>query len=171
MGETARSGSSDTTGSTGSTGDRLAPTLELWRTVQVIERWAQRTMHRRSGTTLSPNETHLLARLATEPSQRMSDLAQWQHVDRSTMTLQIGKLAERDLVRRVPDPRDGRAQLVELTDVGREQLDAFLSRSAEVLREAVAGWTDMELDRFGIDLQRFARDLDGILDEQEGHDE
>ncbi len=47
-------------------------------------------------------------------------------VTSGTMTNRIDRLAEKDLVRRVPDPEDRRGILVELTDQGRELIDSVL---------------------------------------------
>ena len=42
---------------------------------------------------------------------RLSELAEWQEVDRSTMTTQVRRLETMGLVARASDPRDGRAVL------------------------------------------------------------
>jgi DNA-binding MarR family transcriptional regulator len=48
-------------------------------------------------------------------------------VTSGTMTNRVDRLAARGLVRRGPDPGDRRGVLVELTDAGRERVDAALS--------------------------------------------
>ncbi len=48
-------------------------------------------------------------------------------VTSGTMTNRVDRLAARGLVRREPDPGDRRGVLVELTDAGRERVDAALS--------------------------------------------
>jgi DNA-binding MarR family transcriptional regulator len=47
-------------------------------------------------------------------------------VTSGTMTNRIDRLAEKGLVRRVPDPEDRRGILVELTEQGRELIDGVL---------------------------------------------
>jgi DNA-binding MarR family transcriptional regulator len=47
-------------------------------------------------------------------------------VTSGTMNNRIDRLAEKGLVRRVPDPEDRRGILVELTDQGRELIDSVL---------------------------------------------
>ena len=47
-------------------------------------------------------------------------------VTSGTMTNRIDRLAEKGLVRRIPDPEDRRGILVELTDQGRELIDSAL---------------------------------------------
>jgi DNA-binding MarR family transcriptional regulator len=55
-------------------------------------------------------------------------------VTSGTMTNRIDRLAEKMLVRRVPDPEDRRGILVELTDEGRELIDSV--RISHVANEA-----------------------------------
>ena len=52
-------------------------------------------------------------------------------VTSGTMTNRIDRLAEKGLVRRVPDPEDRRGILVELTDQGRELIDSALISHVE----------------------------------------
>jgi len=146
--------------------DRLAMATQMRRAVQIIERWAQRTVHRGTGTPLSPNETHLLSHLADEPAQRMSALADWQGVDRSTMSLQIRSLVQRGLAQRVPDPSDRRAAMVELSDEGRTALEEYVGRASQILERTVQGWPDEDLARFEQYLSRFAADLTATVEEE-----
>lgn len=143
--------------------DRMAVASELRRAVATIHRWSQRTMHRRTGTELSPNETHLLTHLAASPPQRMGALADWQGVDRSTMTMQIGSLVDRGLARRTPDPADRRATIIDLTDHGAQILEHYSGRASAILSDALEGWSDAELGRFSRDLGHFADDLQAAL--------
>jgi DNA-binding MarR family transcriptional regulator len=48
-------------------------------------------------------------------------------VTSGTMTNRIDRLAEKGLVRRIPDPEDRRGILVELTEQGRELIDSALA--------------------------------------------
>lgn len=49
------------------------------------------------------------------------------HVTSGTMTNRVDRLAERGLVVRLSNPKDGRSNLVELTTQGREKVDAALA--------------------------------------------
>ena len=51
-------------------------------------------------------------------------LVEQTHVTSGTITNRVDRLVGRDLVRRLADPADGRAVLVELTDAGRALVDA-----------------------------------------------
>lgn len=145
------------------TTDRSAVASELRRAVATIQRWSQRTLHRRTGTELSPNETHLLAHLAASPPQRMGAMAEWHGVDRSTMTMQIHSLVDRGLAQRTQDPADRRATIIELTDHGTQALQDYTGRASAILSDTLDGWSDADLERFSRDLGRFADHLQAAL--------
>jgi DNA-binding MarR family transcriptional regulator len=87
--------------------------------------------------------------------QRPGTLAELCHTDPSTISRQVAELARRELVRREPDPSDGRASLLAITDAGREVCERVRTLRRELLAAAVAGWTDAELDTFAGLLGRF----------------
>jgi DNA-binding MarR family transcriptional regulator len=60
------------------------------------------------------------------------------------LTLQIERLERDGLVRRRPNPDDGRSVLVGLTPQGRELVDEAMARHAELEHRLVAGLTDEE---------------------------
>lgn len=90
-----------------------------------------------------------------EGPQRPGALAELCHSDPSTISRQVAELVRRDLVRREPDPSDGRASLLAITDAGREVCERVRTLRRELLAAAVAGWTDAELDTFAGLLSRF----------------
>ncbi|SER72214.1 DNA-binding transcriptional regulator, MarR family [Propionibacterium cyclohexanicum] len=61
------------------------------------------------------------------------------HVTSGTMTNRVDRLAERQFVRRRPDPHDRRSVLVELTAAGRERVDGALSSLARAEARMLAG--------------------------------
>jgi DNA-binding MarR family transcriptional regulator len=64
----------------------------------------------------------------TDGDLRLSDLGKRLGIAPSTVTRNLARLEERGLIRKEPDPIDGRAQLVALTDAGS-------SSAAEVRRQ------------------------------------
>lgn len=54
---------------------------------------------------------------------RVGDLVDSMMITSGSMTHRVDRLEERGLVRRVPDPDDGRVVLVELTPAGRDLID------------------------------------------------
>src|SRR3954471_21719149 len=63
----------------------------------------------------------LLMRLEDAGEQRATDLAAYIGVGKATMSRQLRALEGLGLVTRAPDPADGRAFLVQLTDEGRSR--------------------------------------------------
>jgi DNA-binding MarR family transcriptional regulator len=66
----------------------------------------------------------VLGRLDREGPRSVSQLANAERVRPQSMAQTVGDLEEGGLVSRRPDPDDGRRALVELTDRGREALEA-----------------------------------------------
>ena len=64
----------------------------------------------------------LLARLADQGPQRSIDLAEHVGVGKATITRQLKPLEALGLIRRLPDPADGRAHLVALTPDGERRV-------------------------------------------------
>jgi len=128
--------------------------------VAEVVRWATRAesrhaLHGAGEGACSPTEAWLLQQLAQSGSVRMSSLAEWQGVDRSTMTVQIRRLADRGLVSRRPDPADARAVLIDLTARGRDMVAEERNRADQIFAEAVADWDPADRD----DLRRLLAKL------------
>jgi DNA-binding MarR family transcriptional regulator len=87
--------------------------------------------------------------------QRPGALAEISHADPSTISRQVAELVRHGLVRREPDPSDGRASLLAITDAGREVCERVRTMRRELLATAVAGWTDSELGTLAVLLNRF----------------
>lgn len=82
---------------------------------------------------LNHGEYRLLLRLATRSADnRMSagDLSRALMLSSGAMTNRLDRLEAAGLVRRVPDPRDRRGVLVELTDIGKKQIDEAVTEQA-----------------------------------------
>ncbi|MBW9205138.1 MarR family transcriptional regulator [Mumia sp. zg.B53] len=77
---------------------------------------------------------------------RGSDLADAVSVHKSTVSRGIAQLEQLGLVERVPDPTDGRARLISLTEVARERLAEVRATRRARLARAIADWTEDDLD-------------------------
>lgn len=144
------------------TDQRIGAALEA--AVSAMQRWSTRADTRRRFAVaglepLSATERWLLAKIAAGPV-RMSTLADWQRVDRSTVTIQVRTLEEAGYVVRRPDPSDGRATQVSLSTDGRRHHEELRRRAAVVLNDLVADWPAEERRQFARLLTKFARALD-----------
>ena len=97
---------------------------------------------------------------------RVSQVADELQVDLSVASRQVAALHTAGYVKRIPDPKDGRSQKVQLTAAGRRALRKAQERSVEVLDRATRGWTDAEVDSLVSGLRRLRHDyLLGSLEE------
>ncbi|BBJ41000.1 transcriptional regulator [Streptomyces antimycoticus] len=105
----------------------------------------------------------LLMRLEDAGPQRATDLAGFVGVGKATMSRQLRALEGLGLVTRTPDPADGRAFLMELTEEGRSRFRAVrVARRARYARR-LAAWERNEV-------AELARLLHRLNAEQEAED-
>jgi DNA-binding MarR family transcriptional regulator len=86
---------------------------------------------------------------------RPGALAEASFADPSTISRQVAELVRRGFVRREPDPSDGRASLLAITDAGREVCERLRTMRRDLFAAAVDGWSDDELATFASLLGRF----------------
>lgn len=87
----------------------------------------------RAGLPLPWAQARLLATIEAEGEARISDLAYLDHCSQPTMTTQVRRLEDTELVSRTPDPDDARAVLIRITDKGRQTLaQARAGRAAAI---------------------------------------
>jgi DNA-binding MarR family transcriptional regulator len=132
------------------------------RAVPMLTRWAtrgdvRRSMLARSDRTLSPTDVWLLGRITDTGPVRLSELAAWQEVDRSTMTVEVRRLEDKGLVTRTADPRDGRAVLVRATRKGAAHHRRTKEAARGVYLQLLAGWSDDELRQAALVASRLVR--------------
>lgn len=90
---------------------------------------------------------------------RAADVVERTGLDKSTVSRQIARLEELGLLERVPDPSDGRARLVQLTEVGSTRLAEVREDRRKQLRARVADWSTEDLREFSRLLARLNTDL------------
>jgi DNA-binding MarR family transcriptional regulator len=89
---------------------------------------------------------------------RVSQVADELQVDLSVASRQVAALHAAGYVKRIPDPRDGRSQKLELTGAGRRTLSKARERGMEVLGRAIQGWTEAEIETLVSGLRRLRQD-------------
>ncbi|MEU6479134.1 MarR family transcriptional regulator [Streptomyces sp. NPDC047017] len=108
-------------------------------------------------------------RTAGEPL-RIGEIADRMQVVGPHITRQVQLLEKRDLVRRVPDPYDARARLIELTDAGAEAVDRYLASLLGWFTDTLADWPRQDRDDLVRLLSRFADDVTTRLAETDGEE-
>ncbi|QGV82581.1 MarR family transcriptional regulator [Streptomyces ficellus] len=94
---------------------------------------------------LEPAAYGLLVRLDEAGTQRATGLAGYFGVGKATMSRQLRALEDLGLVARDPDPADGRASLVRLTDEGRDRFRRVRDARRARYRRKLAGWDRAEV--------------------------
>ncbi|MBI0299416.1 MarR family transcriptional regulator [Streptomyces sp. PRKS01-29] len=90
---------------------------------------------------------------------RVGEIAARMQVVGPHVTRQVNELARRGLVRRVTDPDDQRARLIEPTAEGAAATDRYMRTVLGWFGDALAGWSGHDREVFGRLLARFVDDL------------
>ncbi|MEU0529452.1 MarR family winged helix-turn-helix transcriptional regulator [Amycolatopsis tolypomycina] len=99
--------------------------------------------------TLTLTQGSVLSELVNGGPRRMSTLAELEQVKLPSMTDVVGRLERLGLATRRPDPADGRAVLVEVTDEGLRFYAELVTAREEFLRERLIAMD--ETDRAAIE--------------------
>ena len=135
-------------------GDDLVRVVKLLHTV--------RQQAPRSHPQVDPMAYPLLFNLKAGPL-RVSALADAVHSDVSTVSRQVSTLVDLGFVRRGPDPHDGRAQALALTDEGDALLVSIREGRDRWLQGLLADWPADDITSFSAHLRHFASDLEASL--------
>lgn len=106
---------------------------------------------------LEPGAYGLLVRLDECGVQRATDLAGYVGVGKATMSRQLKVLDELGLVTREPDPADGRASLIRLTEAGRVRVSRVREARRARYVSQLADWAPTEVAELARLLHRLNR--------------
>jgi DNA-binding MarR family transcriptional regulator len=114
-----------------------------------------------------------LATIAVHGPLRVSEVARHLAVDLSVASRQVAALAAEGHVRRSPDERDRRAQIVAITPAGQKVLRDSHGRMVEAFERVLSGWSDADvlalrggLERLRDDFVELAADHEIVLEEK-----
>jgi DNA-binding MarR family transcriptional regulator len=102
----------------------------------------------------------MLTWLEQHGAQRASTMAETFCIDKGAISRQVQHLLDLGLVGREPDPADGRATLVSLSDEGRQRLAAVNDERRRQLDGRLGDWTAADLATFVGLLGRYNAALD-----------
>jgi DNA-binding MarR family transcriptional regulator len=139
---------------TAALGDDLIRVVKLLHTV--------RQQAPRQHPQVDPMAYPLLFHLKVRP-MRVSALAEALHSDVSTVSRQVSTLVDLGFVDRGPDPDDGRAQALSLTDEGTALLTAIREDRDRWLQGLLSDWPEADIASFSAHLRHFASDLEASL--------
>lgn len=112
---------------------------------------------------LEPSTYPVIFALRHGPA-RVSTLADLVHSDVSTVSRQVSHLVAHELVAKVSDPDDGRAQRVALTDEGAALVQRLQDGRGRWFQQILAGWDDEKARAFTRYLHEFIGDLTTEID-------
>lgn len=112
---------------------------------------------------LEPAAYGLLVRLEEVEPERATDLAAYFGVGKATMSRQLRALEDLGLVTREPDPADGRAYLMRLTDEGRERFARVRTARRERYLRQLSRWDRGEVS----ELARLLHRLNAVQSENQ----
>lgn len=104
---------------------------------------------------LDPNAYPVLSGLARTGPRNAAELAAVVGLDRSGVSRHASRLEAAGLLRREPDPDDGRSVLLVLTDAGAAAVAEARRRFAERITASLADWPAGEAEAFARGLRRF----------------
>lgn len=126
-----------------------------------LQRVRDRTVaHAKATDGIDPAAYACLFRLIHDGPMRSSALAEAMYADPSTVSRQVTQLVERGHVERRPDPTDGRASVLAVTDDGREAALRIRTLRNEKLCQVVGDWPLDDLRDFTRLLDRFVEDYE-----------
>jgi DNA-binding MarR family transcriptional regulator len=127
-----------------------------WTVEQLIRDVGQlsRVMIQLAGPDLTRTESILLAAISDRP-RRITEAARFIGLTQPGMTTVVRSLEERGLTRREPDPGDGRAVLIRLTEQGRALIEERHRRVGDALIAS--------LSEQGVDAERLVADAAAAL--------
>lgn len=114
---------------------------------------------------LNATAYYLLAALTTMGPCRASALAELFELDKGAVSRLVHQLESLDLVARSPDPEDGRASILEATELAHQRLDEVSAERRRHLAEKLESWQPGELEQLLESLGRYNAALADLDDE------
>ncbi len=125
--------------------------------VAAVEQLVHYVRRRTTAGGLSHAAASTLTRLCQGGPRRLSELARSENVSQPSMTQLVSRMERAGLVRRAPDPDDGRGVLVTTTGLGVEVYRARKAERAAALQHLVARLPEEEQNAVRIALPALTR--------------
>ncbi len=143
--------------------DRTTATRTLERELSTLIRRLKRVVAERAVEVhpdLQPAAYWILTHLEHHGSQRAATVAEHLELDKGAVSRHVQHLLDLGLLDRTPDPDDGRATLLALSEDGARRLSAVDQHRRQWFGEALGSWDDDELAGFAAGLSRYNRTLE-----------
>lgn len=117
------------------------------------------------GSAIEPGQMDALDLLATVPSCRMSELAEYLHIDPSSATRAVQRLIKDNLAEHAEQEGDGRVVYIAITERGRRIHGDVSERRRNLLLRVLSNFADDERQQFADFLERFTASIDSAVTE------
>ncbi len=104
---------------------------------------------------LSAPSYWIMAALNERGPTRAADLVEAFGLDKGAVSRYVAHLVSLEFILKERDPQDGRAQLLKVTDLGRQRLEAVVAKGRSDVAAKFAGWSEVDLQTFATLLQRY----------------
>ncbi len=104
----------------------------------------------------------VLVALRDGEASTQRDLARFARIEQPPMAQMLARMERDGLIRRTPDPADGRSQRVVLTDTALSRLPEAIAALFQGNRDALDGFTEAEVEQFIALLARLLVNLDRL---------
>jgi len=105
----------------------------------------------------------LLLVLAEEGPMRVSEMARYFRLDKSTVSRHLSRLESAGLVETRPDPTDGRAGLLHATRRGSARVRKIRAARREPVKRVLSAWSAEDRAHLATLLERLNTDLDEVV--------
>ena len=95
------------------------------------------------------------------------DLARFARIEQPSMAQMLARMERDGLIRRMPDPADGRSSQISLTETARARLPDACAALFQGNRDALSGFTDEEATQLVALLTRLIANLDRVASAEE----
>jgi DNA-binding MarR family transcriptional regulator len=104
---------------------------------------------------LQPASYLILSYVVESGPVRASSIVEVFDIDKGAISRQVAHLIDLGLVERTPDPDDGRATLLSVTDEGTRRMKDVGDHRRKLVNERLSEWSEKELTTFVSDLARY----------------
>jgi DNA-binding MarR family transcriptional regulator len=99
----------------------------------------------------------LLHQIISNGPARVKTLANEFQLDISTVSRQVSALENKGYVYRIPDPSDGRAYSLQITELGKKEFNEYQHFRFTKLEEILKNWSNEDCEQFGQLLRKYNR--------------
>jgi DNA-binding MarR family transcriptional regulator len=136
-----------------------APATAEDAVVQLMMAIGRRFRMRINGDTVDPSQAALLHTLKCHGAMRLGDIAEAMQLDASTVSRHVQQLGDRGFIDREPDPEDGRARIIALSDAGAQSLKISFEQRRAFITDALADWSDHDREQLRDQITRLTTSL------------